>query len=272
MTRLRLWLPPKVWLHGSQSTINGRCSARNGQTCRIICWFDASIRCVFSTPLGVPVEPEVKRILATASGAKATCAWFNADPGTVAIRSSSDRAPGRSPEVTMAGTAPTASSAAANFSALSANTAPGLIRSVIALIAALHRVGDADRRDRNAGHHRADGHQQVVNAISGQDQQRPIRPKSEVEQPLADRLGGRDRLAVVAGPPRAGCCALRDERVIGISIGPCPQAMTRDASSSSQGSKACTSQPDRRSESRRRFTPIPTVLPVQAGPLFDGGR
>src|SRR5256886_7129561 len=41
-----LWLPPKVWLHGSQSTITGRSVRRNGQACRIICWLAASIRWV----------------------------------------------------------------------------------------------------------------------------------------------------------------------------------------------------------------------------------
>jgi len=39
-----LWLPPKVWLHGSQSTITGRSAVRNGHTCRIICWLADSIR------------------------------------------------------------------------------------------------------------------------------------------------------------------------------------------------------------------------------------
>jgi hypothetical protein len=51
-----LWLPPKVCDHGSQSTMTGRCAARNGQSWRIIRWFADSIRCVFSTPLGAPVE------------------------------------------------------------------------------------------------------------------------------------------------------------------------------------------------------------------------
>jgi len=30
-TRKKLWLPPKVWLHGSQSTTTGGVVARNGQ-------------------------------------------------------------------------------------------------------------------------------------------------------------------------------------------------------------------------------------------------
>ena len=91
-----LWLPPKVWLHGSQSTITGRSAARNGHTCRIICWLAASIRCVLSTPLGVPVEPEVNRIFAIAvrrPGRRRPPA--TAGPGAVASRSASRSAPGR---------------------------------------------------------------------------------------------------------------------------------------------------------------------------------
>ena len=32
MARPRFWLPPKVWLQGSQSSMTGGRSARNGQT------------------------------------------------------------------------------------------------------------------------------------------------------------------------------------------------------------------------------------------------
>jgi hypothetical protein len=69
-----LWLPPKVWLQGSQSTVTGRSPVRNGHTCRIICWLADSIRWVLSTPFGAPVEPEVNRIFATASGARGQAA------------------------------------------------------------------------------------------------------------------------------------------------------------------------------------------------------
>ena len=47
-----LWLPPNVWLHGSQSTTTGGSSARNGQTWRIACWLAHSIRCVVVTAFG----------------------------------------------------------------------------------------------------------------------------------------------------------------------------------------------------------------------------
>ncbi len=96
-----LWLPPNVWLHGSQSTMTGRSAARNGHACRIICWLADSIRCVFSTPLGAPVEPDVNRILATASGAERAGRGRIAGPGTVASRAASRLAPGRWPVATM---------------------------------------------------------------------------------------------------------------------------------------------------------------------------
>ncbi len=43
-TRLKLWLDPKVWLHGSQSHRIGGVSARKGQTRAIDFWFAQSIR------------------------------------------------------------------------------------------------------------------------------------------------------------------------------------------------------------------------------------
>jgi hypothetical protein len=133
---LRLWLPPNVWLHGSQSTITGRSAARNGHACRIICWFAASIRYVLSTPFGVPVDPEVNRIFATASGLSPSKAACTPGPGTVAHRSASSSAPGLVPEETIAGIAPSASSARPKRPASSANTAPGRISSAIARIRA----------------------------------------------------------------------------------------------------------------------------------------
>ena len=51
--RFRLWLPPNVWLHGSQSTSIGGSSARNGQIAWSIAWFEHSIRWVLMTPFGV---------------------------------------------------------------------------------------------------------------------------------------------------------------------------------------------------------------------------
>src|SRR4051794_11884788 len=58
-------LLPIVWCQGSHSTCTG---ASEGDTNRLpICREVAIMRWVLSTPLGKPVEPDVKRIFATAS-------------------------------------------------------------------------------------------------------------------------------------------------------------------------------------------------------------
>ncbi len=63
-----LWLPPKVWFHGSQSSSTGGASPKQGKVCSSICWLLHSMRCVVVTALGCRVEPEVSRNLAIVSG------------------------------------------------------------------------------------------------------------------------------------------------------------------------------------------------------------
>jgi hypothetical protein len=63
-----LWLPPKVWFQGSQSTSTGGASASTGIDCRICCWLAHHMRCVLITALGSLVEPEVNRNLVMVSG------------------------------------------------------------------------------------------------------------------------------------------------------------------------------------------------------------
>ena len=79
-----MWLPPKVWLHGSQSTSTGGRSARKRQSWPHAAWLVHSMRCVLITPLGAPVEPEVNRIFATVSGPMRWNASSSAWRGTVA--------------------------------------------------------------------------------------------------------------------------------------------------------------------------------------------
>ena len=83
ITILKLWLPPKVWFHGSQSISTGADSARNGQHWRIACWFEHIMRWVLITPLGRAVEPEVNRILATVPGRTAAKAASTSGPGVL---------------------------------------------------------------------------------------------------------------------------------------------------------------------------------------------
>src|ERR1039458_1622523 len=65
---LKLWLLPKVWLHGSQSTTTGGSSATKHKPAAIIAWFEHSMRWVLMTPLGFPVDPEVNRNFAIVPG------------------------------------------------------------------------------------------------------------------------------------------------------------------------------------------------------------
>jgi len=92
----RLWLPPKVWLQGSQSTSTGFSWPRKRQVCAIICWLAQSMRCVLITTLGRPVEPEVSRYLAWSSGAMASKAWATAGVSRAASNCAKARAPGHS--------------------------------------------------------------------------------------------------------------------------------------------------------------------------------
>ncbi|MNT16903.1 hypothetical protein D3C72_1520290 [compost metagenome] len=77
-----LWLPPKVWFHGSQSTSTGGSSPNTGNVCNSICWLEHSMRWVVITALGSLVEPEVNRNLAILSGpVLANAASASAPPG-----------------------------------------------------------------------------------------------------------------------------------------------------------------------------------------------
>jgi hypothetical protein len=87
MVKPTLWLPPKVWFQGSQSTSTGRTWPRPGKHCRICCWFAQIMRCVLITPLGSLVEPEVKRNLAMVSGPTCACAASTAAVAGLASRS-----------------------------------------------------------------------------------------------------------------------------------------------------------------------------------------
>src|SRR5258707_3231534 len=77
-TRLKLWLAPKVWLHGSQSRItrSSRAPSRNDQVCALACWLEVSMRWVLITAFGVPVEPEVNRNFAIVSGVTSAKAFL----------------------------------------------------------------------------------------------------------------------------------------------------------------------------------------------------
>src|SRR5258707_2352218 len=98
-TRLKLWLAPKVWLHGSQSRITRSvCGfSRNGQICALACWLDVSMRWALMTAFDVPVQPEVNRKFAMVSGVTAAKAFATADVSDVAATDRNEIAPSLSP-------------------------------------------------------------------------------------------------------------------------------------------------------------------------------
>ena len=86
MVRPKLWLPPKVWFQGSQSTSTGGSSASTGIDWRICCWLAHHMPWVLITALGSLVEPEVKRNLVMVSGPVACMAASTAGVASVASR------------------------------------------------------------------------------------------------------------------------------------------------------------------------------------------
>jgi hypothetical protein len=123
-----LWLPPKVWCQGSQSSSTGGASATKGKASRSICWLEQIMRCVLTTPLGCPVDPEVNRIFAGASGSTFAAASATAGAGVVASNAAKSVAPGAALRVettsTPGGTAP--AMAAAKRAPSLAKTMPGV--------------------------------------------------------------------------------------------------------------------------------------------------
>src|SRR6185295_16897057 len=93
-TRLKLWLAPKVWLHGNQSRITRSLTwSRKLQVCALACWLEVSIRCVLITAFGVPVEPDVNRNFAIVSGVTAAKAVATSGDSGVAAMVSKESAP-----------------------------------------------------------------------------------------------------------------------------------------------------------------------------------
>ena len=91
---LRLWLQPKTWLQGSQSSITGGSRCRKGQAWPICCWFAAIMPCVAGTPFGTPVLPEVKSSFTGAAGSTAAMARSSAASGTPSSSAVHGVAPG----------------------------------------------------------------------------------------------------------------------------------------------------------------------------------
>ena len=204
--RLKLWLPPNVWFHGSQSTSTGGVSFVNGQICASDCWFAHSIPCVLITPLGIAVEPEVKRILATLSGPTDSSASSTAIVGRGREELAEARRAVALGEHQLRAAEVDGRQHAAERPGVGRVHEPGLHerRDVLdlAVVLAHQRVRRGHGHDRHAGQEGAEREQRMVDRVAGQEQHRPLRAEAAVDQGLRDGVGLAPRFAPRQLDPR----------------------------------------------------------------------
>ena len=215
-TRLKLLLPPKVWLHGSQSISVGGSAAKLGLTPRSIAWFDVIIRWVLITPLGVPVEPEVNRSLAIVSGP--TFAWARSTSARglgrqhrlerVARRGGGRVRPDDDLHVRRHGRLDRGGEGTAVVCERQARRQQPDDRLELGEILGDQRIGRRHGRVRNAGDHRAEADQGVIDAVAGEDRDRPLDGEVPVDQALGDAARRRARRGVGYLAPLAPVRAL----------------------------------------------------------------
>jgi hypothetical protein len=175
------------------------------------------MRWVLITALGSLVEPEVKRNLAIVSGPTLACAASTAR----SARSPAARrtAPSRGLERAFAehhrrlggngGGDRLRVRRAAREHQARRQQADDVLE--LAVVLRDQRVGRRDRRIGHAGEHRAEGEQEVLDVVVGEDDDRPLDRDRMAEQPLGDRAGGAERLGVADLAPVAALHPLGDE-------------------------------------------------------------
>ena len=179
--RLKLWLPPKVWFHGSQSTSTGGVSSVNGQICASDCWLAHSIPCVLSTPLGIAVEPRGEEDLGHAVRADRRQRLVDRRRSAGVATSSRERRRARAlGEHDLGAAEVDGGQHAAERPGVGRVDEPRLDQRGdvldLAEVLAHQRVGGRDRHDGHAGQEAAERQQRVVDRVAGQDQQRPLGP------------------------------------------------------------------------------------------------
>ena len=171
------------------------------------------MRCVLTTPFGVPVEPDVNRSFAIVSPrdgwrtrastageyavARSSATRAGSSTGTSSVErreraARTQRGPRRTPRP-------------ARRSRASARSLRVILRQ--------QRVRRRDRRDRHADVHRGEREQRVIDRVARQHHQRPRRPRPEVEQRRAECARRRERFAIRDVAP-ACSVALRVERAL----------------------------------------------------------
>ena len=232
----KLWLAPKVWLHGSQSSRTGGAQSRNGNAWASIAWLAQIMRWVLITAFGRPVEPDVSRNLAIVSGPTAARARSSFDAGPrgeeVGEREPIDRVggacgdarnPGRDDGVERARKGGAVGGVdEAGRQQVKGELEPGeILRG--------ERVG---RRDRAIGHadlHRRQADQGVLDVVARQHDDRPLGAEIELEQRRGDARDRVERLGVGELAPGAVGVALGEEDAVGRLARPAAQAVAEPA-------------------------------------------
>ncbi len=151
---------------------------------------------VLITPFGRPVEPDVNRNLAMVSGRIAATACSSEGPGRLSAIDLEQRHAGQVGAV----------AAGEDFHAgeIERRQRPGEragVRHVdqsrleqrgdvleLGVVLALQRIGDRDRRHRNAGGMAGERQQGVIDAVAGQNHDRPLGAQPALDQPLRQRI------------------------------------------------------------------------------------
>ena len=232
-TKKKLWLPPKVWLHGSQSTTTGGCSARNGQHAARLSWLAVSMRWVLTTPLGRPVEPDVNSTLAIVAGPVAgerpaqegrrpgRGQTAQAEPGSAVVPGDEHRDPieverVQGPAVALGVVGEHDPPAAAG------RPPPAAARSSSSIRAYAADTGDTGIPACIA----ASDEQCRIDPVVRQDHHRPSRSAAELEQRAANPLDRGQRLGVGAARPPSLHVALGHEGGLGSRLGPPQQPIS----------------------------------------------
>ena len=197
-----LWLPPKTWFHGSQSTSTGGSSARKAMHWRIICWLAHHMRWVVITPLGALVEPEVKRNLAIVSAPTCGMRGVQRRAGRVceqarerARRAAFERAFGQHHRHVRRHRGLDRLRVGGRAGEHQARRGRGEDVAQLAVVLRDQRVGRRDRHVGHAGPQRAQRQREVLEVVVGQD------------RPPAARPTGRGRPAPGRPPARAAASA-----------------------------------------------------------------
>ena len=205
---LKLWLPPKVWFQGSQSTMHRRPVLEERPDLREHLLVRAEHALGVDHALGRAGRAGGEEDLRDGVGPDRARTRSSTARRRRGVEQRRDRRGGRADR----------GERGREVRRVRAYTRPGCSSSKMRLelgeVLRHQRVRGRDRRDRHADVHRAEREQRVVDAVVREDRDRPLGPEAAVEQRLADAARRRERFAV-GDPPPAVAGALGEERAVG---------------------------------------------------------